>query len=116
MKHIYLLFLCCYCYLTNINAANLIVRQDGYLGVYPGIQTAIDAANNNDSIIVYERYYGLSWHENLTITKNLNIVSGIDSLRVRIDGSITIQPAPGISFNFLGQYKQHVVKYKLCKK
>ncbi len=101
MKNLFAFIVFIFCFNTNY-AASLVVRQDGYLSSFSTIQSAIDTSNSGDSIIVFDKYDGKPWQENLMLNKNISIVNGIDTSRLKISGRISIQPFTNMNITLFG--------------
>lgn len=84
------------------NASTLLVKEYGVNNTYASIQSAINAAANNDTILVYTKPSGQLWLENITIDKNLWIANPIDSVRFTLQGTVTIVPKAGMQLMMVG--------------
>jgi hypothetical protein len=80
---------------TVASAADLYVRNAGAGGAYSTVGAAITAASNGDRIIIQPKTNGSAYVENLTINKSLTFISETNYNKYFIQGSITINPAPG---------------------
>lgn len=102
MKKLFLLFTLLLFAFQSVFGSTLIVKQDAPVGFYSTIQSAIDAAVDGDSVVVNQRYDAFPWRENLSIAKNIIIVSGVDSTRWQLEGNIDIIPGAGRNITLLG--------------
>ncbi|AZA49372.1 hypothetical protein EG346_14830 [Chryseobacterium carnipullorum] len=80
---------------TTAFAADLYVRNGGAGGAYSTVSAAITAASDGDRIIIQPKTNGTAYVENLTINKSLTFVSETSYNRYFIQGTVTINPAPG---------------------
>ena len=83
-------------------ASILLVKEYGVNNTYPGIQVALNAAANNDTIVVYDKPSGQNWIENITIDKNIWLMHPVDTVRFKLFGSITIVPKAGMDLYLVG--------------
>lgn len=74
----------------NVKSADLIVQENGPTGTYNSIQSAIDAANNGDRVLVHNKVSANAWVEDLTIGKTIEIASAEDTVRFRLNGDVII--------------------------
>jgi len=88
---------------ASVFAGNLLVKEYGVNGTYSTIQDAINAAQDGDTIIVFNKPSGQYWLEDLVISKELFLVNADTSQRFnQLDGNIEIQPQGGKKMFFLG--------------
>lgn len=111
MIRIYLLVIISILYCNNSNAQNLILVQNGSVAsVYPNIQSAVDAANNGDTIYIP----GGTFSEDISISKKVCIIGtghNADSTKPFIPtnlGSITVNADAG-GGSFIGFYINNIV-------
>ena len=83
-------------------ASILLVKEYGVNNTYTGIQVALNAAANNDTIVVYDKPSGQNWIENITIDKNIWLMHPVDTVRFKLFGSITIVPKAGMDLYLVG--------------
>jgi hypothetical protein len=83
-------------------ASILLVKEYGVNNTYSGIQLALNAAANNDTIVVYDKPSGQNWIENITIDKNIWLMHPVDTVRFKLFGSITIVPKAGMDLYLVG--------------
>jgi len=88
--------------LANVNAANLVVQQNGPAGTYSSISAAIAAATDGDRIIINNRIDGLPWLEDISVNKTLTFVSAVDLVRFWVQGIWTIVPQNGRKVEIIG--------------
>ena len=86
----------------QMNAAILVVKEYGVNATYSTIATALSAAANNDTIVVYDKPSGQLWTENLTIDKNITFLHPTQGTRFKVPGSITIVPKAGMDLYIIG--------------
>ena len=86
----------------QMNAAILVVKEYGVNATYSTIATALSAAANNDTIVVYDKPSGQQWTENLTIDKNITFLHPTQGTRFKVPGSITIVPKAGMDLYIIG--------------
>ena len=86
----------------QMNAAILVVKEYGVNATYSTIATALSAAANNDTIVVYDKPSGIQWTENLTIDKNITFLHPTQGTRFKVPGSITIVPKAGMDLYIIG--------------
>ncbi|MDX2002892.1 MAG: hypothetical protein SFW35_10700 [Chitinophagales bacterium] len=84
------------------NAADLAVAQNGTGGAYASITDAYNAATNGDRIIITPQSGNSPYVENLTISKSLQFISGVEGQQFTIQGTITINAAAGREVTFIG--------------
>lgn len=77
------------------SATDLYVRENGAGGSYPTISAAITAAVDGDRIIIRPKAAGLPYIEGVTIDKSLSFVSETNFSKYLIQGSVTVNTAPG---------------------
>jgi hypothetical protein len=100
MKKLFALFLC---FMTaQVHATILVVKEYGVNATYASINAALAAAQNNDTIVVYDKPSGQAWIENLTIDKNLTFLHPTEGTRFKAPGQITIVPKAGMDLYFIG--------------
>ncbi len=78
---------------VQVKAADFVVQQNGQPGTYASITSAINASADGDRIVIYNRPGGLTWDENLNITKAIQLVSGDEGVLWAMRGNITISPS-----------------------
>jgi hypothetical protein len=86
----------------QMNAAILVVKEYGVNATYSTIATALSAAANNDTIVVYDKPSGQQWTENLTIDKNITFLHPTQGTRFKVPGYITIVPKAGMDLYIIG--------------
>jgi hypothetical protein len=86
----------------QMNAAILVVKEYGVNATYSTIASALTAAVNNDTIVVYDKPSGQQWIENLTIDKNITFFHPTQGTRFKAPGAITIVPKAGMDLYILG--------------
>lgn len=86
----------------QMNAAILVVKEYGVNATYSTIASALTAAVNNDTIVVYDKPSGQQWIENLTIDKNITFLHPTQGTRFKAPGSITIVPKAGMDLYLIG--------------
>lgn len=86
----------------QMNAAILVVKEYGVNATYSTIASALTAAVNNDTIVVYDKPSGQQWIENLTIDKNITFLHPTQGTRFKAPGSITIVPKAGMDLYIIG--------------
>ena len=84
------------------NATILVVKEYGVNATYSSINAALAAAQNNDTIVVYDKPSGQAWIENLTIDKNLTFLHPTQGTRFKVPGEITVVPKAGMDLYFIG--------------
>ena len=88
---------------ASVFAGNLLVKEYGVNGTYSTIQDAINAAQDGDTIIVFNKPSGQYWLENLVISKEVFLENSDANQRFnQLDGNIEIQPQGGKKMFFLG--------------
>lgn len=87
---------------NNSHASILLVKEYGVNNTYTSIQNALNAAANNDTIVVYDKPSGQNWIENITIDKNIWLMHPVDTVRFKLFGSITIVPKAGMDLYLIG--------------
>lgn len=75
---------------SSVMAADIYVREFGGGGAYPTISEAISAASAGDRILVVPKNGDAPYIENLTINKDLQLLSAINGARFKLQGGITI--------------------------
>lgn len=83
-------------------ATTRVVKQDGYQGAYATIQAAIDSAQAGDSVVVYPRFDGFAWQENLNIEKELFLASSEDTMKFHLIGQLAVKLPDGGALTILG--------------
>ena len=86
----------------QMNAAILVVKEYGVNATYSTIATALSAAANNDTIVVYDKPSGQQWTEDLTIDKNITFMHPTQGTRFKAPGNITIVPNAGMDLYMIG--------------
>ena len=86
----------------QMNAAILVVKEYGVNATYSTIATALSAAANNDTIVVYDKPSGQQWTEDLTINKNITFMHPTQGTRFKAPGNITIVPNAGMDLYMIG--------------
>ena len=87
----------------SVFAGNLLVKEYGVNGTYATIQDAINAAQDGDTIIVFNKPSGQYWLENLMIDKEVFLENSDPNQRFnQLDGNIEIQPQDGKKMFFHG--------------
>jgi len=86
----------------QMNAAILVVKEYGVNATYSTIATALSAAANNDTIVVYDKPSGQQWTEDLTIDKNITFMHPTQGTRFKAPGNITIVPKAGMDLYMIG--------------
>jgi hypothetical protein len=86
----------------QMNAAILVVKEYGVNATYSTIATALSAAANNDTIVVYDKPSGQQWTEDLTIDKNITFMHPTQGTRFKAPGNITIVPKAGMDLYLMG--------------
>lgn len=84
------------------NAADLVVQQNGPIGTYSTIVSAITAASDGDQIIINNRVDLLPWQGNITINKTLTFLSAVDNVMFWVDGTWTVERASGRKVKIIG--------------
>ncbi len=85
------IFVCVLSFLSaNIFAADLFVKEFGGGGAYPNISDAITAASAGDRILVAPKAGNAPYIENLTINKEVQILTATNGGRYKLQGTITI--------------------------
>ena len=88
---------------ASVFAGNLLVKEYGVNGTYSTIQDAINAAQDGDTIIVFNKPSGQYWLEDLVISKEVFLENSDANQRFnQLDGNIEIQPQDGKKMFFLG--------------
>ena len=88
---------------VSVFAGNLLVKEYGVNGTYSTIQDAIDAAQDGDTIIVFNKPSGQYWLENLVISKEVFLENSDANQRFnKLDGDIRIDPQDGKKMFFHG--------------
>ena len=88
---------------ASVFAGNLLVKEYGVNGTYSTIQDAIDAAQDGDTIIVFNKPSGQYWLEDLVISKEVFLENSDANQRFdQLDGDIRIDPQDGKKMFFLG--------------
>jgi hypothetical protein len=87
---------------AQIKAADLTVQENGPVGTYSSISSAITAAVDGDRIIIHPKIGQDAWVENLTINKSLELVSAQDSTLYKIQGDIEIEALTGREVTIIG--------------
>ena len=64
-----------------LSAADLIVQQNGPVGTYSTITSAVAAANDGDQILINNRTDLLPWQENITVNKSLSFLRAVDNVK-----------------------------------
>ncbi len=82
-----------------VNAADLLVRENGLGGAYSTIQAALDASVDGDRVIVFNKAGDVPYVENITISKNITLMGLDKDNKAIINGSITLEK--GCSINFV---------------
>lgn len=101
MKYVFIaILLTCLTYKSD--ASILLVKEYGVNNTYTSIQAALNAAANNDTIVVYDKPSGQNWIENITIDKNIWLMHPVDTVRFKLFGSITIVPKAGMDLYLIG--------------
>lgn len=80
-------------------AADLYVNNSGQSGTYTTINGALAAASSGDRIFVSPMNF---YPENLVITKSITIAPTTASSKISLDGTIQIQPIPGMEVTIIG--------------
>ncbi len=86
----------------HANATILVVKEYGVNATYSSINAALAAAQNNDTIVVYDKPSGQAWIESLTIDKNLTFLHPTEGTRFKAPGQITVVPKAGMDLYFIG--------------
>ena len=88
---------------VSVFAGNLLVKEYGVNGTYSTIQDAINAAQDGDTIIVFNKPSGQYWLEDLVISKEVFLENSDANQRFnQLDGDIRIDPQDGKKMFFLG--------------
>jgi len=88
---------------VSVFAGNLLVKEYGVNGTYSTIQNAINAAQDGDTIIVFNKPSGQYWLEDLVISKEVFLENSDANQRFnQLDGNIEIQPQDGKKMFFHG--------------
>lgn len=88
---------------ASVFAGNLLVKEYGVNGTYSTIQDAINAAQDGDTIIVFNKPSGQYWLEDLVISKEVFLENSDANQRFnQLDGDIRIDPQDGKKMFFLG--------------
>ena len=88
---------------ASMFAGNLLVKEYGVNGTYSTIQDAINAAQDGDTIIVFNKPSGQYWLEDLVISKEVFLENSDANQRFNLlDGDIRIDPQDGKKMFFLG--------------
>lgn len=88
---------------ASVFAGNLLVKEYGVNGTYSTIQNAINAAQDGDTIIVFNKPSGQYWLEDLVISKEVFLENSDANQRFnQLDGNIEIQPQDGKKMFFHG--------------
>ena len=77
-------------FVTKTFAIDRIVQENGPVGTFPTITTAITAADNGDRIIIYPKIGDNAYVETITIDKTLELASAQDGVRYKIQGDISL--------------------------
>ena len=80
-------------------SADLYVNNSGQSGTYTTINLALAASSSGDRIFVSPLNF---YPENLVITKSLTIAPTTASSKISLDGTIQIQPIPGMEVTIIG--------------
>jgi hypothetical protein len=80
-------------------AADLYVNNSGQSGTYSTINGALAAASSGDRIFVSPMNF---YAEDLTITKSILISPTNSGSKISLDGSVYIQPIPGMEVSIIG--------------
>lgn len=83
-------------------AADLVVEEFGVAPAYSSIQAAINAANAGDRILIKNRTAGIPWLENLTLNKNIELLSYENDSSFTMQGNISMVPTNGITITIVG--------------
>ncbi len=86
----------------QMSAAILVVKEYGVNATYSTIASALTAAVNNDTIVVYDKPSGQQWTEDLTIDKNITFMHPTQGTRFKAPGNITIVPKAGMDLYLMG--------------
>jgi hypothetical protein len=87
---------------TSTFATDRVVEEFGILPTYPNITAAVNAAVDGDRIVVKNRAGDIPWIENITISKSLQFVSFANNSLFVVQGTYTIQAAPGRQVAIIG--------------
>lgn len=87
------LFSACLLMTIQVIAADLVVQQNGPVGTYASITSAINASADGDRIVIFNRPGGITWDENLNVSKALQFVSGDEGVLWALRGNIVISPS-----------------------
>lgn len=91
------------CSFASAFAADLVVQEFGGAGTYSSINSAVSAAVDGDRIVIVNRPGGLSWNEDVTVTKSLQFVSSQNGVNFLVKGNYTITPnSAGKSIALIG--------------
>ena len=102
MKNL-LLTLSAVLFTASVFAGNLLVKEYGVNGTYSTIQDAINAAQDGDTIIVFNKPSGQYWLEDLVISKEVFLENSDANQRFnKLDGDIRIDPQDGKKMFFHG--------------
>ncbi len=92
--------------ITQANATDYCVNENGNNGCYATITAAISAASNGDRILVEPKVGHAPYVENLNVNKSLYIICANDTDKFDVQGVMMITPAIGRSITIIGMHHE----------
>ncbi len=83
-------------------ATDLVVQENGPVGTYSNIPSAVAAAVDGDRILINNKVGDVPWLDDVTINKSLEFLSAVDSIRFIVKGDYTIVSASDRVVSFVG--------------
>ena len=90
-----------------VNAADLIVEENGVLPNYGTIQDAVNAASDGDRIFVKNKAGNVPYQENVTINVSCELLPFDANGQFIVLGTYTISPVIGREVTIIGMYNQN---------
>jgi len=97
---------CVFAWTNSLQAADLIVEENGVLPNYGTIQDAVSAASDGDRIFIKNKSGGIPYQENVTINVSVELLPFDANGQFIVWGEYTISPVVGREVTIIGMFNQ----------